>query len=204
MQRTSRSYDSPARRQQHEATREQILEAATALAREQEDWHWHGLTFRAVAERASVGERTVYRHFATSEQLHDAVMQRLVDAAGISYEDMTLDGIALLARRLFQALPQFRARPRGSAGPAARDADRRRREAVLRATTAVATDDDRARMAAAALDVLSIPTAYERLVGEWGMTPAQAADTVGWVVQVFGEALQSAPAPAGGARRRRA
>lgn len=186
----SRHYDSPARRRQQEATRAQILDAAADLARDQEDWHWQGVTFRAVADRAGVGERTVYRHFPTSEELHDAVMRRLIEAAGISYEDMTLDGIALLARRLFLALPRFRARPVQAAGPVAQEADRRRREGVLRATTAVATDPEAARRAAAALDVLSIPTAYERLVGAWGMTPEEAADTVGWVVETLGEALQ--------------
>lgn len=189
MERPSRSYDSPARRAQHETTRAQILDAAADLAREQEDWHWHGLTFRAVAERAGVGERTVYRHFPTAEELHDAVMRRLVDAAGVSYEDMTLEGVALLARRLFLALPRFRARPRTSAGPAAQEADQSRREALLRATTAAATDPESARLAAAALDVLSIPTAYERLVGVWGMTPERAADTVDYAVSAIGVAL---------------
>jgi AcrR family transcriptional regulator len=186
----ARRYDSPARRRQQEETRERILDAATEIAREQVDWDWTGLTFRAVAERADVGERTVYRHFTTSEDLHSAVMQRLIAAAGVSYEDMTLEGVALLARRFFRALPRFTSRPQPSGGPAAQEADRRRREAVLRAVSAETDDRALARRAAAVLDVLSVPYAYERLVGTWGMSPRQAADTVAWVVEVVGRELR--------------
>ena len=45
-------------------------------------WDWRDLTFRSVAERAGVGERTVYRHFPTERHLHDAVMERLESEAG--------------------------------------------------------------------------------------------------------------------------
>jgi AcrR family transcriptional regulator len=44
-------------------------------------WDWDGLTFRALAERAEVSERTVYRHFPTERKLHDAVMERREDEA---------------------------------------------------------------------------------------------------------------------------
>lgn len=190
MESASRRYDSPTRRRQQEETRERILDAAAEIAREQGDWDWQGLTFRAVAERAAVGERTVYRHFATSEDLHDAVMQRLIAAAGISYDDMTLDDVALLARRFFRALPRFKARPQQGGGPAAQEADRRRREAVLRAVSAETGDRALARRAAAVLDVLSTQSAYERLVGTWGMSPRQAGDAVTWVVDLVGEELR--------------
>ena len=55
-----------------------------------DSWHWNALTFRAVAERAGVGERTVYRHFPTERHLHDAVMARLEEEAGVTYEDLEL------------------------------------------------------------------------------------------------------------------
>jgi len=184
-----RGYDSPARRRQQEETRERILEAATEIARGQVDWDWTGLTFRAVAERAAVGERTVYRHFATSEDLHGAVMQRLIAAAGVSYDDMSLDDVALLARRFFRALPRFTSRPQPTGGPVAQEADRHRREAVLRAVAAETSDRALARRDAAVLDVLSIPSAYERFVGTWDMSPRQAADAVAWVVDIVGREL---------------
>lgn len=191
MEQASRRYDSPARRRQQEETRERILDAAVEIAREQDDWDWEGLTFRAVAERAEVGERTVYRHFATSADLHDAAMRRLIAAAGISYDDMTLEDVALLARRFFRALPRFKVRPPQSGGPAAQQADRLRREAVLRAVSTETDDQALARRAAAVMDVLSTQAAYERLVGIWGMSPKQAGDAVTWVIELLGNELSS-------------
>ena len=70
-------------------------------------WDWHELTFRAVAERAGVSERTVYRHFPTERHLHDAVMARLEDEAGIAYEDVDLDNLADVTARVFASLQRF-------------------------------------------------------------------------------------------------
>ena len=85
-----RPYNSPARRQRVAETRERIVAAGAALVREFTTWDWDGLTFRAVAELAGISERTVYRHFPTERHLHDAVMARLEDEAGITYEDVEL------------------------------------------------------------------------------------------------------------------
>ena len=64
-----RRYDSPVRREQAVRTRQRIVDAGVALARELPVWDWRGLTFTAVAARASVGTRTVYRHFPTERDL---------------------------------------------------------------------------------------------------------------------------------------
>ena len=71
------------RRAQMAETRERILAAGSALVHEFKSWDWRPLTFRAVAERAGVGERTVYRHFATERELRDAVMTRCEQEAGV-------------------------------------------------------------------------------------------------------------------------
>ena len=55
------------------------------------------MTFQAVAEGAGVSKRTVFRHFATERDLHDAVMQRFQERAGVSYEDVDIDGVAAVA-----------------------------------------------------------------------------------------------------------
>src|SRR3954452_22835604 len=85
-----RPYDAPKRRKQMERTRERIVAAGSALVHEFSSWDWDALTFRAVAERAGVGERTVYRHFPTERHLHDAVMARLEEEAGVTYEGLDL------------------------------------------------------------------------------------------------------------------
>ncbi|MDT5399444.1 MAG: hypothetical protein QOK33_2675, partial [Mycobacterium sp.] len=76
-------------------------------------WDWDGLTFRALAERAEVSERTVYRHFPTERKLHDAVMERLEDEAGITYEDVDLANIADVTARMLAAMHRFAAEETG-------------------------------------------------------------------------------------------
>jgi len=43
-----------------------VIAAGSELVRQLPSWDWREVTFRAVAERAGVGERTVYRHFPTA------------------------------------------------------------------------------------------------------------------------------------------
>ncbi len=102
-----RSYHSPARQKAAAATRERIIDAGAQLVREFTTWNWDELTFRAVAERAEVSERTVYRHFPTERHLHDAIMGRLEDEAGIAYEDVELDNLAEVTARVFASLRRF-------------------------------------------------------------------------------------------------
>src|SRR6266700_1569444 len=102
-----RQYDSPVRRKRAAETRERIVAAGSALVRSFATWDWNDLTFRAVAEKAGVSESTVYRHFASERELHDAVMHRLQQEAGVSYEGMTLDELPETTRRVFASLSAY-------------------------------------------------------------------------------------------------
>src|SRR3954468_4674020 len=102
-----RRYDNRARQEKAAQTRERIVAAGRDLVHGFDSWNWRDLTFRAVAELAGVGERTVYRHFPTERHLHDAVMQRLEDDAGISYEDVDLENLAEVTSRVFASLQRF-------------------------------------------------------------------------------------------------
>src|ERR1700680_3947068 len=95
--RGKRRYDSPVRREQVAETRERILTAAAELVHGYPTWDWKELTFRAVAERAGVGERTVYRHFPSERELHHALLAHLAVQAGVSYDGMELDDLAPVA-----------------------------------------------------------------------------------------------------------
>ena len=97
-----RRYVSHVRRHQADQTRERIIAAGVALVRGFDSWDWSGLTFRAVAQQAEVGERTVYRHFPNERGLHDAIMERLGEEAGVDYETLTLPGVSEVASRLFR------------------------------------------------------------------------------------------------------
>jgi AcrR family transcriptional regulator len=181
-----RSYDNSARRQKAAQTRERIVSAGSEVVHEFDSWDWRGLTFRAVAERAGVGERTVYRHFPTERLLHDAVMQRLEEEAGISYEDMTLDNLGAVTARVFASLQRFSVRetvptPSDSAFVSS---DERRRGALMRAVAEAAPGlPERQRHTfAGLLDVLWSPASYERLVGGWGLNGGDATSAIEWLM----------------------
>ena len=183
--RERRRYDSPARRLKAAETRERIVDAGADLVHGFAGWDWQELTFRAVAERAGVGERTVYRHFPTERHLRDAVMTRLEQVAGITYEDVDLANLADVTARFFAALRRFpvEASVRVPADPTFVGADQRRRDALLRAVTDAAPQwSPRQRQAAAGLlDALwNVPT-YERLVGTWELSDAEATAAVTWL-----------------------
>jgi AcrR family transcriptional regulator len=194
-----RSYDSPARRQQAAATRERIVVAGAELVRELITWDWDQLTYRAVADRAGVSERTVYRNFPSERHLHDAVMARLEDEAGINYEAVELSTVADVTGRVFASLHRFAAEESFSvpSGQSVAGADERRRAALMRAVTDQAphlTDRQR-RTVAGLLDVLWNPPSYERLVRQWKLDDTAAIDAVQWLITKVVEAVSTNEIP---------
>jgi AcrR family transcriptional regulator len=194
-----RRYHSPARRERAAETRERIIDAGARLVRGFTTWDWDELTFRAVAERAGVSERTVYRNFPTERQLHDAIMARLEDEAGISYEDVELGNLGDVTARVFASLRRFAIKdtmgtPRG---PAFAGADDRRHDALHRAVAAHAPElpDAQRRALAGLLDVLWSPPTYERLIGAWNLDNAEAVSAVQWLIAKVIAAVESNETP---------
>jgi AcrR family transcriptional regulator len=195
-----RAYNSPIRRQQAEATRARIVAAGSELAHEHLSWDWRELTYRRIAERAGVGERTVYRHFPTERHLHDAIMRRLHEEAGVDYDDVRLATLPGLTARIFESLGSFAVvqttmRPDA---PTFHAVDVERRAALRRAVDEAAPgwDDEQRETAAAVLDVLwNVPT-YERLVSGWQLDDARASDAVSWVMRLVIDAIERGAPPA--------
>jgi len=184
-----RPYDSPVRRRQTAETRARIVAAGSELVHEFDTWHWDALTFRAVAERAGVGERTVYRHFPTERLLHDAVMARLEEEAGVTYEDLDLGTLPMITARVFSSRRSFAAREAVDVTPDSVlvEVDQRRRDALLRAVadaTPAWTELERRRVAAL-LDVVWSMPAYERLVGAWGFDGDDATEAITWLMALL-------------------
>jgi AcrR family transcriptional regulator len=181
-----RRYDSPVRRQKAAETRDRIVRAGSELVHGFATWDWHELTFRAVAERAGLGERTVYRHFPTEQHLHRAVMQRLEDEAGITYEDVELANLAEVTGRVFASLHSFAVRASVEApdDPTFVAVDERRRRALLRAVSASTPSwsDAERETASALLDVLWNVPSYERLVGVWKLDGDDATRAITWLM----------------------
>ena len=73
---TARTYSSPLRAEQAEQTRDRIVQAAVDLLAEGDAGD---LSMPDVAERAGVSVRTVYRSFATKDELLDGVIEWIND-----------------------------------------------------------------------------------------------------------------------------
>ena len=192
-----RKYDSPVRRRQAAETRERILAAGSELVHGFPRWDWRELTVRAVAQRAGVNERTVYRHFSSERELHEAVIRRLQEEVGDPLDGLTLDGFGDVVAQLFAYLASFAASPRQTTDPTFVAVDERRRQALVAAVepgTAAWSDADR-ELAAALLDALwSVPT-YERLVGVWGLDTERATEAVTGLISLLVRSIQEGRRP---------
>jgi AcrR family transcriptional regulator len=159
-------------------------------------WDWRDLTFRAVAQRAGVSERTVYRYFANEQELHRAVMRRLEEEAGVSYEGVNVENLAEVTGRIFASRWSFSA-SEAMAQPPFAEEDRRRRHALLAAVLPLTGDwsDCEREMAAAVLDIIWAIPSYERLMTTWNLAPLDATQAVTWAIGLVLEAIQNGHRP---------
>ena len=195
--RTRRRYDSPIRRERAAQTRERIVLAGAELLHGFPIWNWRALTVRAVAERAGVNERTVYRHFATERELRDAVLQRLEEEAGVDLRGLTLDDVPEVTARILEYSSSFPVEPRTERDETVAAANARQREVLLAAVTEHTrdwSDVDRA-LAAAMFDVLWSPVSYERIVVDWDVDPKEAIRGITWVIGLIQAAIADGRGP---------
>jgi AcrR family transcriptional regulator len=192
--RQRRRYDSPLRRQRAAETKERIVLAGAELLHGFPIWNWHALTVRAVAERAGVNERTVYRHFPNERALRDAVLVRLEHEAGVDLEGLTLEGVREITARILSYASAFPLQPRTPRDDTVVAANARQRGALLDAVTAPTAGWSRAdrSIAAAMFDVLWSVVSYERLVTDWEFDPGQAIRAITWVMGLLEEAIAGA------------
>ncbi|MEV5845435.1 TetR/AcrR family transcriptional regulator [Streptomyces sp. NPDC051985] len=194
--RQRRRYDNALRQERAARTRERIIAAGSELVHGFPVWDWRELTFRAVAEAAGVGERTVYRYFPTERALHSAVMRRLEEEAGVSYDGLVLEDLPRITERSFATLSSF-AVPRWSAPdpeePSLAAQDLRRRDALLEALAPHTTDwtDGQRHMAAAILDVLWNVPSYERLMSKWGFDGPRSTHAITWAMNLLTEGIRA-------------
>ena len=192
-----RRYDNSRRREQANGTRERIVAAGAELVHESSIRDWRGVTIRAVAERAGVNERTVYRHFANERTLRDAVMHRLEQEVGIDLAELSLDGFADAAARIFRFVAAHRHDERVQLDETLVDANRRQHDALLAAVKAHAErwpSADRT-VAAAMLDVLWAIASYERLVNDWQLDGEEAIRGLSWVIGLVEDAVRDGRRP---------
>jgi AcrR family transcriptional regulator len=160
-------------------------------------WKWTELTVPAVARRAGVTERTVYRHFAGERDLRDAVLERLREEAGVSLEGLELGDLKDIAARIFGYVSSFPIEARVSTDPSVAAENERQRSALLRAVRPEAKDwsSTDMRIAAGMFDVLWSPASYERLVADWDLAPKEAIRAITWVMKLIEDAIRSSSGP---------
>jgi AcrR family transcriptional regulator len=192
-----RRYDSTLRQQRASETRDRIVTAGCDLLSASAIRDWRGLTMRAVAKRAGVNERTVYRHFANERGLRDAVMHRLEQEAGIDLDGLQLEGIADAAGRIVTVIASHPLERHAPLDPTLTATGRRQREALLRALaphTAGWTEADRS-VAAAMFDVLWGVAAYERLAVDWELDRDGAIAGITWAIGLLDDAVRRGRSP---------
>jgi AcrR family transcriptional regulator len=196
-----RRYDSSLRREQAAQTRLRIVDAGAELVHSFSSWDWRELTIRAVAERARVHERTVYRHFPAEQHLRAAVLARLEQEAGIDPYGVTLEGIGDHVQQLFGYLSTFTSSNEPPMDSALEDEDRRRKDGLVAAIRTAAPEwSDRDRtMAAALIDVLAGVASYRRLVSGWQLEPDDATMAASWLIGLLAREVREDRPPSGAA-----
>lgn len=184
--RMSKTRPTPLRDAHGDVTRERLLGAAMACVEEGEE-----PTMRGVAQRAGVGERTVYRYFESRDALAEALRPRFAERAGVplcaeaaGLEDYAAElfGVFERNRALIAAMvgaawmaPHFRRSRRGNL-----DAMR----ALLDAAYPGAPEADRAAAASALRAALS-GSAWVYLRESCGVPQAEVVAHARWLVRAL-------------------
>jgi AcrR family transcriptional regulator len=196
---TRRRYVNTLRRERAAQTCDRIVAAGAELVHRSSIRDWRAVTIRAVADRAGVNERTVFRHFANERALRDAVMHRLEEQAGVDLTQLRLESIADATARIFRHVATYPLPPRPDLDPTLAEAKQRQQEALLNAVERRAPGwpaADRTR-AAAMFDVLWAVSSYERLVVDWHLDGEEAIRAITWVIGLLEGAISEPRPPKG-------
>jgi AcrR family transcriptional regulator len=196
-ERRARPYDSTLRKERAAETRERIILAGSELLHHESVRDWKKLTVRAVAEKAGVNERTIYRYFGNERGLRDALLQRNEEDAGIDLGDMQLGDISKVTAKLLGHISQYPRDPMPPLVPTLIDAMQRQRAALINAVESNAQQwpQEDQLIAAAMLDVLWSVAAYERLAGNWQLDHELAVRGITWVLGLLEQAINDGRNP---------
>ena len=186
--RTTRSYDSPTRKEHAELTRRAIIDALIELL---VDEHPALVSIPAVAKRANVSVRTVYHHFPTKEALFD----ELLDTTNRPEHRPVLDE-ATSPKQLTQSVPDayrylehnaalFNAVRVSEVGSRIRGAlDQRNSARIQKAMQPLADDldDETFRRLCAIVGAILSSDTYRNLTVRYGLERDDAAAVASWAI----------------------
>ncbi len=198
-----RTYSSPLRAEQAEQTRARIVQAAVDLLAEGDAGD---LSMSDVAERAGVSVRTVYRSFATKDELLDGVIDWINDhidkVAGPrpetreAYEATT----ARVTGALFEIEPLYRALFATRAGR-----ESHRRTAPMRqdnmrhayAKDVADLDDAQVRRLLAVMHLVASSNGALFMKDYWDLSPEDVGQAMQWAIRVLADAASDPKAREG-------
>jgi len=193
-ERAVRTYSSPLRAEQAEQTRARIVQAAVDLLSAGDAGD---LSMPEVAERAGVSVRTVYRSFASRDELLDGVIDwindRIEARAGQPPEtrEHYEAGTSAVITALFEIEPLYRALFATAAGRAShRRTSPVRQDGVRQAYAAAMQDldDDAARRLGALLHLTASSHAALFMKDYWDLSPEDAGRAIQWAIKVLADA----------------
>jgi AcrR family transcriptional regulator len=194
-----RSYDNAFRREQAERTRERILEAMIdQLGQGRKDF-----SVADVAAAAGVSQRTVYQYFPDRETQINAVIVALeVRLAPNETGPRTLDEVPAFAERLIRQgvmhIRELRAQVTGGLASEVRARRRRARDRAVLAAVAEECAPDAARLAAAAINVLTSAEIGLGLTDRFGIEGEEMIRTHAWIVRTLVDAIKRGDLPVPG------
>lgn len=197
----TRSYHSPLRDEQAQATRAAILDALFVLMDSAEAPD--EITTEAIARQAGVQRRTVHRHFPTRDDLFAAFWPWINARIGANPAPASREDVL---RGPEEAFPRFdaheavmRAALHTRTGREVRlqsVAERRRHFAESLSSVTAPLADEQARMVGALAHLLFSASAWEVMKDYGGLTGAQAGRAASWALDLVLSAAASGNLPA--------
>jgi AcrR family transcriptional regulator len=185
---------SPLRAAQQDVTRRRILDAVADLLADPQQ---PPLTFAAVATAAQVGERTVYRQFATKEDLLEAFWAYFNEQLGMLRYPQSIAELLAVMPEVYsgfaQRAPLMRAHLYSQAGRELRQRAVPRRRESFRAMLAdrlAGLPAERQLDALAVVQLLFSLRAWDSMVENWDMDGPRAARACGWAIEALLDALR--------------
>ncbi|WP_109807580.1 TetR/AcrR family transcriptional regulator [Sphingosinithalassobacter portus] len=174
----------PQRTSHNKATGERIEDALLALTAEAAV-----INHDAVAERAGVSRRTVYRYFPDQDALRAAIWRRMSPPGGMPTTlDALLDGMAERFRKFDQHEAAMTVMMASAEGRAARNLMKPDRIAAFRGMLSEATaylpEPDR-RWAIAAIQLIGSGFAWREMRDQWDMKGDDIAVAARWAIETL-------------------
>lgn len=194
--RASRSYTSPLRAEQAQATRERVIDATVDLL---QDGDLGAIGMQDVADRAGVAIRTVYRAFPSKDDLIAGVLEAIVERFGAAAGSPPTTREELQAsvpgavRAVYELEPLYRALFATAAGREVHRATAGERLASVDRAFVDGLDgmDDRQRrLVASMLYLITSSKSVLWLKDYAGLDVDEAADAVGWALAALSAAAR--------------